>query len=77
MNPANPSENKLIAQNTGGGWSVLDWSTDDRTFNPANPAQQVATIAALQQLEARIERMGNVRLTLEQTLLDLSRPAHP
>ena len=32
MDPANPSENKLIAQNTGGGWSVLDWSTDDRTL---------------------------------------------
>ncbi|HEY0136028.1 MAG TPA: hypothetical protein VGB85_18205 [Nannocystis sp.] len=41
----------------------------------ANPAQLVATIAALQQLEARVERMGNVRLTLEQTLLDLTRPA--
>ena len=40
----------------------------------ADPARQVATIAALQQLEARVERMGNVRLTLEQTLLDLSRP---
>ena len=32
MDPANPSENKLISQNTGGGWSVLDWSTDDRTL---------------------------------------------
>jgi len=42
---------------------------------PASPAQRVATIAALQQLEARVERMGNVRLTLEQTLLDLTRPA--
>ena len=42
---------------------------------PASPAQQVRTIAALQQLEARVERMGNVRLTLEQTLLDLTRPA--
>ena len=41
----------------------------------ASPAQLVRTIAALQQLEARVERMGNVRLTLEQTLLDLSRPA--
>ncbi len=41
----------------------------------ASPAQRVQTIAGLQQLEARIERMGNVRLTLEQTLLELSRPA--
>jgi DNA polymerase-3 subunit delta' len=41
----------------------------------ASPAQRVRTIAGLQQLEARIERMGNVRLTLEQTLLELSRPA--
>ena len=36
-------------------------------------AELVRTIAALQQLEARVERMGNVRLTLEQTLLELSR----
>lgn len=41
----------------------------------ASPAQRVRTIAGLQQLEARIERMGNVRLTLEQSLLELSRPA--
>lgn len=40
----------------------------------ATPAQLVRTIAALQQLEARVERMGNVRLTLEQTLLELTRP---
>lgn len=40
----------------------------------ASPAQLVATIAALQQLEARVERMGNVRLTLEQTLLGLTLP---
>ncbi len=40
----------------------------------ASPAQLVATIAALQQLEARVERMGNVRLMLEQTLLALTRP---
>ena len=32
MDPANPSTNKLIAQNTGGGWSILDWSPDDRTL---------------------------------------------
>lgn len=41
----------------------------------ASPAQRVRTIAGLQELEARIERMGNVRLTLEMTLLELSRPA--
>lgn len=41
----------------------------------ASPAQRVRTIAGLQELEARIERMGNVRLTLEQALLELSRPA--
>ncbi|MBL9103099.1 MAG: hypothetical protein JNL82_19290 [Myxococcales bacterium] len=35
-------------------------------------ARHVHTIAALQQLEARVERMGNVRLTLEQTLLGLA-----
>ena len=39
------------------------------------PAELVRTIAALQHLDARVERMGNVRLTLEQTLLDLSRGA--
>jgi len=37
------------------------------------PDEHVRTIGALQQLDARVERMGNVRLTLEQTLLDLSR----
>jgi DNA polymerase-3 subunit delta' len=36
-------------------------------------AELVRTIAALQQLDARVERMGNVRLTLEQALLELSR----
>lgn len=40
----------------------------------ASPAQLVDTIGALQQLEARVERMGNVRLTLEQTLLELTLP---
>lgn len=34
------------------------------------PARQVAAIAALQRLGARIERMGNVRLMLEQGLLE-------
>jgi DNA polymerase-3 subunit delta' len=37
------------------------------------PSEHVRTIGALQHLDARVERMGNVRLTLEQTLLDLSR----
>ena len=36
------------------------------------PAGQVATIEALQRLDARVERMGNVRLMLEQGLLELS-----
>jgi DNA polymerase-3 subunit delta' len=34
------------------------------------PARQVAAIEALQRLGARIERMGNVRLMLEQGLLE-------
>jgi DNA polymerase-3 subunit delta' len=34
------------------------------------PARQVAAIAALQRLGTRIERMGNVRLMLEQGLLE-------
>ena len=42
---------------------------------PTSPARLVATIAALQELQARVERMGNVRLMLEQTLLALTRPA--
>lgn len=37
------------------------------------PGELVRTIAALQDLGARVERMGNPRLMLEQTLLDLSR----
>ncbi len=45
-----------------------------RPGTQASPAQLVRTIGALQQLEARVERMGNVRLTLEQTLLDLTLP---
>lgn len=30
MNPENPSSDKLVLQLTGGGWSVLDWSADDK-----------------------------------------------
>jgi DNA polymerase-3 subunit delta' len=40
----------------------------------AGPAA-VRTIGALQDLALRVERMGNVRLLLEQTLLDLARAA--
>jgi len=29
MDPNNISSNKLIGQNTGGGWSIVDWSTND------------------------------------------------
>jgi dipeptidyl aminopeptidase/acylaminoacyl peptidase len=32
MDPANPADNKLISQNSGGGWWILDWSPDDRTL---------------------------------------------
>ena len=30
MDPANPGSNRLLVQNSGGGWSVLDWSPDDK-----------------------------------------------
>jgi dipeptidyl aminopeptidase/acylaminoacyl peptidase len=29
MNPADPSSKKKVAENTGGGWGVADWSPDD------------------------------------------------
>lgn len=29
MDPNNPSSNKLVGQNTGGGWSIVDWSIND------------------------------------------------
>lgn len=29
MDPLNPSTDKLLAENEGGGWSVADWSPDD------------------------------------------------
>lgn len=29
MSPLNPSSDKLMAENNGGGWSVVDWSPDD------------------------------------------------
>ena len=30
MDPANPKTDKLLVQNQGGGWSVADWSSDDK-----------------------------------------------
>ena len=30
MNPAEPKTDKLLAENEGGGWAVVDWSGDDR-----------------------------------------------
>jgi dipeptidyl aminopeptidase/acylaminoacyl peptidase len=32
MNPKDTSSNKLLLQLEGGGWSVLDWSPDDKQF---------------------------------------------
>lgn len=29
MNPLDPSSDKKVAENTGGGWGVVDWSADD------------------------------------------------
>jgi dipeptidyl aminopeptidase/acylaminoacyl peptidase len=30
INPLDPKSNRLLASNDGGGWSILDWSPDDR-----------------------------------------------
>ncbi len=30
MDPADPKSDKLLAQNKGGGWTVVDWSSDDK-----------------------------------------------
>ncbi len=30
VDPARPESDKLLAQNAGGGWSVVDWSSDDK-----------------------------------------------
>jgi len=30
MDPANPATNRMLVQNSGGGWGVLDWSPDDK-----------------------------------------------
>ncbi len=32
VDPLNPGTDRLVAQGTGGGWGVLDWSPDDRTL---------------------------------------------
>ncbi len=32
MNPTDKSTDKLLTQNSGGGWQVIDWSPDDRTL---------------------------------------------
>jgi len=32
MNPSHPASDKLLLQVSGGGWSVLDWSPDDKTL---------------------------------------------
>jgi dipeptidyl aminopeptidase/acylaminoacyl peptidase len=32
MDPADKSTDKMILQNTGGGWSIDDWSPDDKTL---------------------------------------------
>lgn len=32
MNPLNPGTEKMVIQNTGGGWGVSDWSPDDSQF---------------------------------------------
>jgi dipeptidyl aminopeptidase/acylaminoacyl peptidase len=32
MDPANPASRRLVMENEGGGWGVLDWSPDDRTL---------------------------------------------
>jgi dipeptidyl aminopeptidase/acylaminoacyl peptidase len=32
LDPANKSTDKLLSQNQGGGWQVVDWSPDDKTL---------------------------------------------
>jgi dipeptidyl aminopeptidase/acylaminoacyl peptidase len=32
MDPVTPAEKKLIAENSGGGWGIADWSPDDKTL---------------------------------------------
>ena len=32
MDPRTPSTDRLVLQNTGGGWGVIDWSPDDKTL---------------------------------------------
>lgn len=32
MDPMKPETKKLVAENTGGGWAIADWSPDDKTL---------------------------------------------
>jgi dipeptidyl aminopeptidase/acylaminoacyl peptidase len=32
MNPREPTSNRLLTKNEGGGWGILDWSPDDHTL---------------------------------------------
>jgi dipeptidyl aminopeptidase/acylaminoacyl peptidase len=32
MDPANPSSEKLISENNGGGWGMVDWAMDDKSL---------------------------------------------
>lgn len=32
MNPLMPEEKKMLCENSGGGWSIEDWSPDDKTL---------------------------------------------
>src|SRR3954463_11230913 len=32
MDPADKSSNNMLVQNQGGGWSIADWSPDDKTL---------------------------------------------
>ena len=36
LNPSDPKSDKLLSQNEGGGWSIADWSPDDKTLLAAN-----------------------------------------
>lgn len=36
MDPANKSTDKMLVENQGGGWEVVDWSPDDKTLLATN-----------------------------------------
>jgi dipeptidyl aminopeptidase/acylaminoacyl peptidase len=36
VNPSDPKSDRLLSQNEGGGWSIADWSPDDKTLLAAN-----------------------------------------